>query len=141
MDFVIRLGCPWQLCHQWQGWIFVAVACFLAAMGARLTQGSFLRIGGAALGAMARDGLLYLLITHGYLTPTNPSYDPLAIPILLFCAGAGGAMGATLAPYRGPFLLLMAALGCLAGQWGFGLLPLAYLIWRRKSTSSSAVAI
>jgi hypothetical protein len=132
MEFIVKFGCPLQLTQTWQVLAFLAIPSLLSALGARLFQGSFLRILGASLGAGARDGLLMVLIGTGHLIPNNPGYDRYCGALLLFCVASGGALGATLGPYRGFVLMLLAALGALAGHWAFTFIPLAMLIRARR---------
>lgn len=132
MEFIVKFGCPLQLTQTWQVLVFLAIPSLLSALGARLFQGSFLRIIGATLGAGARDAVLMLLIAWGHLVPNNPRYDGYCGALLLFCVASGGALGATIGPYRGFLLMVLAALGALAGHWAFTLIPLALLVRARR---------
>ncbi|MBN9419075.1 MAG: hypothetical protein J0I12_26715 [Candidatus Eremiobacteraeota bacterium] len=124
MDYVIKFGCPIAFTEPWQVWAFLALPCLFAALGARVFQGSFLRIIGATLGAALRDGVLMVLVANGMLTPTNGRYDLHAAALLILCVSSGGALGAVFGPYRGLLLMITAALGALAGQFAYGFLPL-----------------
>ena len=141
MDFVIQFGCPFALQAPWQIWLFLALPCLFSALGARLCQGSALRIVGATFFSLIRDGGLLLLISNGMLVPTNPRYDVYAAAILVMCVGSGSALGAVFGPYRGFWLWLLAALGALAGQWVYGYVPLVFLlaIWHSRRTSRCAL--
>lgn len=127
MEYVIKFGCPVLFNSPWQVWVFLALPGLLAALGARLCQGSFFRIVGATLGAALRDGVLMGLVAGGVLTPTNDRYDLYAAGLLTFCVSSGGALGAVLGPYRGLLLMITAALGAVAGQFAFCHLPLLLL--------------
>lgn len=132
MEYVIKFGCPIAFTQPWQVWVFLAIPCLLAALGALVSQGSFLRIIGATLGAGLRDTVLLGLVSSGMLVPTNPRYDVWAGSLLIFCVASGGALGAVFGPYTGLRLLLLAALGALAGQWAYGYIPLVLvlaLVW------------
>ncbi|MBS2040070.1 hypothetical protein JST97_34100 [bacterium] len=141
MDFIVKFGCPVLLTQTWQVYIFIAIPCLLSALGARLLQGSALRIVGATLGACARDAALLFLISRGYLVPTNPGYDPYCGAILLCCVGSGAALGSTFGPYRGLVLWILAGLGALAGHWAFTLVPLAMLVRARRNRSQDWVGV
>ena len=137
MDMLIRVGCPIQLTQTWQIFLFLATPCLMAALGARLLQGSFLRILGASGAAMLRDLIIVLLVTHGH-PALNPNYNPYASMLLIYLTASGAALGAVFGPYRGPLLWVLAGLGALAGQWLFeplarGLLALGLgLLWIRS---------
>lgn len=133
MDFILKFGCPVLLTQTWQMLLFIAIPSLLAAVGARLLQGSFLRIVGAVLGACARDAVLLYLVYSGRLLSTNPDYDHFCAMILICCIGSAAALGATLSPYRGIVLWLMAALGALAGHWIFTFVPLALYVQARRN--------
>lgn len=128
MQNVMKFGCPFAFTEPWQVWVFLAIPCLLAALGALVSQGSFLRIVGATLGAALRDGVLLVLVANGLLVPTNPRYDVYAASILVFFVSSGGALGAVFGPYTGLRLMIFAALGVLAGQWAFGYVPLVLVL-------------
>lgn len=128
MEYVIKFGCPFVFTQPWQVWAFLALPSLLAAFGALICQGSFLRILGATFGSVLRDGALLLMVGNGFLVPTNPSYDVYAGSILLFCVASGSALGAVFGPYTGFRLMILAALGALAGQWAYGYLPLVLVL-------------
>lgn len=140
MDFIMRYGCPFVFSQAWMMWAFILLPSLLAALGARLGQGSALRIATATMGAGLRDGVLLLLIFQGKLTPTNSVYDVYAGLMLLTCVVSGAMLGSTLTPYRGFFLLLMSGLGALAGHWAFTLLPLVYF-WQRQRRQNLALPL
>ena len=128
MENVMKFGCPFVFTEPWQVWVFLAIPCLLAALGALISQGSILRIIGATLGAALRDGVLLVLVANGMLVPTNPRYDVYAASILVFFVCSGGALGAVFGPYTGLRLMIFAALGALAGQWAFGYVPLVLVL-------------
>lgn len=128
MQHVLQFGCPFIFKAAWQAWVFLALPSVLAALGARLTQGSALRIVGATLGASLRDAVLLGLIYAGYLVPSNGRYDHYAGSLLLLFVSSGGALGAVFSPYRGLLLMIMAAVGAAAGQFAYGYLPLALIV-------------
>lgn len=138
MEQLIRLGCPIPLDQSWQVIAFLALPCVLAALGARLFQGSFLRIIGAALGGVTRDSAIALWVFMGHPT-ANPDYNFLASLLLIYLTGSGAALGACFGPYRGPVMWILAGLGVLAGQWLFGYLApilLVLLVWRYRTRNS-----
>lgn len=141
MELLIRLGCPLPLDQSWQVILFLALPCLMAAFGARLFQGSFLRILGAVLGGISRDVAIAIWVYMGHPT-ANPEYNFLATALLIYLTGSGAALGACFGPYRGPVLWLFAAAGTLLAQWLFGYLApilLVVLIWRFGTRRSNYV--
>lgn len=133
MDTLLRLGCPVVLTQTWQVFVFLSLPCILATVGARMLQGSFLRIVGAAAFATLRDLLVLALVTYWH-PASNPHYSIYASLLLIYLTASGAALGAVFGPYRGPVLWVLAGLGALAGQWLFGplsrvLLALGLGIW------------
>lgn len=118
METLLKLACPFTLTQAWQGLLFIAIPCILAALGARILRGSFLRIIGAVVGASLRDVVILILVASGH-GHCNPDYNEMASLLLLFLTVSGAALGACLGPYRGLRLLLFTAVGALAGQWLF----------------------
>lgn len=137
MDFIVKFGCPVLLTQTWQVLLFIAIPSVLAALGARLLQGSFLRIVGAVLGACARDAVLLYLVLSGHLLSNNPDYDQFTAKILICCIGSAAALGATFSPNRGIILWMMAALGALAGHWVFTFIPLVLFLQRRRNRNQA----
>lgn len=117
MDVIVEFGSPLLLTSFWQKVLFLLAPAVLAPVGALLGQGSWLRIAGAAAGAMARDLVLLLLVVGGLLHASNPHYSLDCALILAYLGGAGAALLACLAPYRGRLLLVMTGLGGFGGQF------------------------
>lgn len=117
MEVIIKHGCPIALDSTLQAWLFVLIPAFLAALGAGLLQGTFLRIVGGAIGAGSRDFLVLVGIDKGWIIVSNPEWGPHYSAILIFFCASGGALGACLAPYRGKLLLLNSAIGGFLGQF------------------------
>ena len=124
---VTKYGCP-KLLHGHLHHIFLLTPALLAAIGARIGQGSALRILTAALGGATRDLSILAAIYLGFLHPNNPNYIPEASVILAFGSASGAALLATLSPYRGLRLVLLSSLGAFLGQF----LLLAVLLPPRK---------
>lgn len=118
MDTLLRLGCPLVLTQTWQIFLFLSLPCLFAVAGARILQGSFLRIVGAAAGATLRDLIILALVSYWH-PAVNPNYNPYASLLLIYLSASGAALGAVFGPYRGPLLWVLAGLGALAGQWLF----------------------
>ena len=129
MEVIIKHACPIVFDSQIAAWLFLLAPALLAALGARLLQGSFLRIIGGAAGAAVRDAMVILAISQGWITVTNKHYEILVSMILIFFCASGGALGSCLAPYRGKLLLLNSAIGGFLGQFA---LPFVLLAGRRK---------
>jgi hypothetical protein len=128
MEIILRHGCPLALHSFVAGCIFIALPGLLAALGARLLQGSFLRIVGGAVGGGLRDGLVLVAVSAGWITVTNSQWEFLVSYILVFFGACGGALGSCLAPYRGKLLVLNSAVGGLLGQF-----CLPFVLFSRKS--------
>jgi len=111
---------------------FLLVPAVLAAFGALIGQGSWLRIVTAAVGAATRDLLLRTLVVTGWLIPSNPDYNPDTALLFAFGCASGAALLACLSPYRGKLLLLMAGLGATVGQYSI-LLVIGTRLARRDS--------
>lgn len=146
MDTLLKLTCPVTLSHLWQGVLFLFLPCFGAALGARLLQGSFLRIAGAALGAGLRDLVIMACVASSWIQP-QPEYNGFASVLMLYLACSGAALGAVFSPYRGPALWLMSALGTGLGQWLF--LPLSRVLlalglagclWKTRTKAPAGIA-
>ena len=114
---IVKAGCPVILTEEWHMWAFVLAPAFLAAFGAIIGQGSWLRIVTAAAGAAARDLILMGLVMYGWLVPCNPSYTTESATMMAFGCASGAALLACLSPYRGKILILMSGAGAFAGQF------------------------
>ncbi len=117
MDTIITFGPPILLQNCVAISLFLLTPAFLAALGAYLCQGSALRIVGASIGGAARDILLLIAVTNGWLSRTNPSWTPDFSLILAFFGASAAAIMSCLAPYRGKLLIFNSAIGGLAGQF------------------------
>jgi len=135
MEVIIKHACPIAFDSQIAAWLFLLAPALLAALGARVLQGSFLRIIGGAGGAAVRDALVVLAISQGWITVTNKHYEFYVSLILIFFCASGGALGSCLAPYRGKLLLLNSAIGGFLGQFA---LPFVLLAGRRKKSGVTA---
>lgn len=117
METVINYAPPFIISNPVLAGLFLITPGILAALGARLLQGSFLRIVGAAIGAGSRDFGLLWLVSKGYIEASNPNWDPsISFILCFFCASAGALFGC-LTPYRGPALWAMAFIGGVLGQF------------------------
>lgn len=114
---IVQLACPILLSAKWMQIAFLLLPAVLAAFGALLGQGSWLRIVTAAVGAASRDLLLRTLVLGGWLIQSNPEYNADTAMLFAFGCASGAALLACLSPYRGKFLLLMAGLGAVVGQY------------------------
>jgi hypothetical protein len=143
METLIQLGCPLVLTQTWQVFLFLSIPCVLAALGARLLQGSFLRIVGASAASMLRDLIILGLVSQGH-PAANPHYTIYASMMLIYLVASGAALGAVFGPYRGPLLYLLAALGALVGQllfeplWRMLLLVGLGVYWLRSAQRRSS---
>jgi hypothetical protein len=117
MDAILQHGCPFALDSLILGGLFLLLPALLAALGAWLLQGTFLRILGGAAGGGLRDLVVLVAVSRGWVTVTNPQWEELVSAILIFFGASGGALGSCLAPYRGKILLLNSALGGFLGQF------------------------
>ena len=135
MEVIIKHACPIAFDSQIAAWLCLLAPALLAALGARVLQGSFLRIIGGAGGAAVRDALVVLAISQGWITVTNKHYEFFVSLILIFFCASGGALGSCLAPYRGKLLLLNSAIGGFLGQFA---LPFVLLAGRRKKSGVTA---
>ena len=117
MEAVLKFGPPFLIENPLIAGLFLLSPALFAALGAFLLQGSYLRIVGGAAGGALRDILLLIAVVNGLVTPTNPFWTPDFSIILAFFGACGGALGSTLAPYRGKLLLLNLAIGGFAGQF------------------------
>lgn len=129
MEVILKHACPLVLDSTLAAWLFLLSPALFAALGARLLQGSFLRIVGGALGGGLRDVLVLLAVSQGWIVVTNRYYEALVSSILVFFGASGGALGSTLAPYRGKLLMLNSAVGGFLGQFA---LPYVLFSRRRK---------
>lgn len=130
MEIILKHACPVIYSSPLIAWSFLLLPALLAALGALILQGSAARIFGGALGAALRDVAIAVGVTNGWLTVTNRYYELEVTGILIFFCAAGGALGSTLAPYRGKLLLLNSAVGGFLGQFA---LPFVLLAGKRKS--------
>lgn len=133
MEVILKHACPVVFESALAGWLFILSPALFAALGARLLQGTFLRILGGAAGAAVRDLLVILAVSTGWVTVTNPRYESLVSAILVFFCASGGALGSTLAPYKGKLLMLNSAIGGFLGQF---CLPYVLFAKRKKPQSS-----
>lgn len=117
METIFKFGSPVVLVHGALAWAFLLAPAFGALLGARLCQGSFLRILGGAVGGASRDIGLLLLITLGFLQPNNSFWSPDISLILAFFSASAAAVMSCLAPYKGKLLWFNAAVGGFAGQF------------------------
>jgi hypothetical protein len=131
MEVIIKHGCPFLLDSTLAAWLFLLLPALFACLGARMLQGSFLRIVGGALGGGLRDFAVVVAVANGWITVTNRSYEVLVSSILIFFGAAGGALGSCLAPYCGKFLLLNSAVGGFLGQF-----CLPYVLLRRRQSTN-----
>lgn len=129
MEVIQKHACPILFESALAGWVFLLLPALFAALGARLLQGSSLRIVGGAVGAALRDLLIIVAVSSGWVTVTNPKFELLVSAILVFFCASGGALGSTLAPYRGKFLVLNSAVGGFLGQF---CLPYVLFAKRRR---------
>lgn len=130
METVVKFGPPFVLSNPIVVWAFLLFPGVLAALGARLCQGSFLRIVGAAFGAVVRDLGILILVSAGLLKVTNPLWIPDISLVLAFFCGSGAALFGCLTPYRGPLVPTMAFIGGFGGQF-----VLAYLMGMQNTTT------
>ncbi|MCE7871525.1 hypothetical protein DYH09_14255 [bacterium CPR1] len=114
---IARYACPVLLSQAWQIWLFLLIPGILAALGARLTEGSWMRIPGAAAGAALRD--LSFLLLAGLIPESarNPDYAPYYSWFLAYLCASGAAVMSCLSPYRGWILPVMSAIGAFAAQF------------------------
>ncbi len=129
MEVILKHGCPLILDSMIAAGLFILLPGLFAALGARLLQGSFLRILGGAAGGGLRDILVIVAVNAGWLTVTNPRWEENVSGILIFFGACGGALGSCLAPYRGKVLMLNSAIGGILGQF---CLPFVLFMKRRK---------
>lgn len=131
MEVILKHACPIALDSTAAAWLFLLLPGIFAALGARLLQGTFLRIVGGAVGGALRDLLVLLAVSLGWITVTNPHWEGLCSAILVFFGASGGALGSCLAPYRGKVLLLNSAIGGFLGQF-----CLPYVLFRKRRAKS-----
>lgn len=117
MEIILKHACPFTLNSTIAAWLFILSPGLFAALGARLFQGSSLRIIGGAAGGGLRDLLVLLAVSADWITVTNPQWEGLVSAILIFFGASGGALGSCLAPYQGKVLLLNSAIGGFLGQF------------------------
>lgn len=129
MEIILKHACPLALDSTFTAWLFMLSPALFAALGARLLQGSFLRIVGGAAGAGVRDLAVLIAVSQGWVTITNQYYETLCSAILVFFCASGGALGSCLAPYRGKLLWFNSAVGGFLGQFA---LPFVLLTRRSK---------
>ncbi len=133
MDVILKHACPLALESVVAAWLFILLPAILACLGARLLQGSVMRIIGGALGGSLRDVLVFVAVSRGWLAVTNPDFELPVAFILVFFGACGGALGSCLAPYRGKLLMLNSALGGFLGQF---CLPFVLLLGRNRGGQS-----
>ncbi len=114
---IARYACPVILTQAWQVWLFILIPGLLAALGAYLGRGSWMRIPGASAGAAARDVVILLLAGLIPASARNPEYGPYYSWFLAYLCASGAAVMSCLSPYRGRILYVMSALGAIAGQF------------------------
>ncbi len=117
METILKFGSPVLLIHGALAWTFLLLPALGALLGARLCQGSFLRILGGAVGGASRDIGILLLVTLGFLQPNNSLWSPDISLVLAFFGASAAAIMSCLAPYKGKLLWFNAAVGGFAGQF------------------------
>lgn len=138
METLLKYAPPIILHGFVQQWLFLLLPAFGAMLGAFLCRGSFLRIVGASAGAATRDFGIILLVSKGWLTPTNPHWHASIAFILGYLCASGAAIMSCLAPYRGKVLLLNSAIGGFAGQF---FLTYILAIYRHKNRDENDLTL
>ncbi|GMU56339.1 MAG: hypothetical protein AMXMBFR33_54850 [Candidatus Xenobia bacterium] len=117
MSEIARYACPVVLTNTLLIWLFLLIPGLLAALGAYLTRGSWMRIVGASVGAAARDILALFVAVILPDSARNPEYAPYYSWFVAYLCASGAAVMSCLSPYRGGVLYFMAGVGGFAGQF------------------------